>query len=110
MDTTLILKSIGILSLIALTYISFLPIKNAPLDKFGGGEKHTDEVNKHINELKRKTIFRLIINSVLITTMSLVIIANLLIPETITNQITLIIFIACLTSLGIKLGYDINKP
>ncbi len=108
-DWLMIFKGLGMICLVLLAYISFLPIKHSQIDKFGGGPGHSDEVNKDINELKRKTIFKLIVNFFIVIIIAITLIANILAPEAITNQVALIVFIAGVTSLGIKIGYDLTK-
>ena len=108
-NCTFLLKTIGIFSIVLMVYVTFLTVKYSQIEKFGGGPAHTDIVNKEINELKRKTIFKLITNFFIIVILGLTLIGNVLSPEAITNQITLAIFIAGITSLGIKLGIDLNS-
>jgi hypothetical protein len=104
-----ILKALGILSIVLIVYVTFLTVKYSQIEKFGGGPEHSKNVNNEINELKRKTIFKLITNFFIIVILGITLIGNILTPDAITNQITLAIYIAGITSLGIKLGLDIKS-
>lgn len=108
-DSLIIFKALGMICLVIVTFISFLPIKHSQIEKFGGGAEQTPEVNKDISELKRKTIFKLIVNFFIVIIITITLIANILVPDTITNQVALIIFVAGVTSLGIKISYDLTK-
>jgi hypothetical protein len=108
-NCTFILKALGIVSIVSIVYVTFLTVKYSQIEKFGGGPKHDEIVNREINELKRKTIFKLITNFFIVVILGITLIGNILTPEAITNPITLAIFIAGITSLGIKLGLDLNS-
>lgn len=103
----MVIKIIGIICLVFISFIAYLPIKKSPIDKFGEGK--TFEETTVIGELKRKTLFKQIANFFIVIIMVTTIISNAIIPETISDQVTLVIFIACITSLGIKIGIDISK-
>jgi hypothetical protein len=103
-----ILKTIGILGVILIVYVTFLTVKYSQIEKFGGGPELSETVNKEINELKRKTIFKLITNFFIVVILAITLVGNILVPEAINNQITIAIYIAGITSLGIKLGFDLN--
>ncbi len=105
----LILKAFGTIGIVLIVYITFLTVKFSQIEKFGGGPEHSEVVNKEINDLKRKTIFKLITNFFIVVILGLTLIGNFLAPEAINNQITLAVYIAGITSLGIKLGIDLNS-
>ena len=76
----------------------------APIEKFGGGPDHSPEANKQITEMKRKSLFKLNINSSIILVISIALIGHFFVPEVLTNQVTLLIVAAAIVSPGIKLG------
>jgi len=103
------LKVIGLFSIVLIVYVTFLTVKYSQIEKYGGGPEHSESVNKEINELKRKTIFKLITNFFIVVILGITLIGNFLAPDAITNQITVAVYIAGITSLGIKLGLDISN-
>ncbi len=108
-ECVMLFKIIGMICLVMIVYISFLTVKHSQIDKFGGDSTFPPDLIKEINELKRKTIFKLITNFFILTVIAVALIGNILNPEALSNQITLVIFIAGVTSLGIKLGFDLSK-
>jgi len=102
-----VLKIIGIISLVMLSYFSFLTIKHSQIEKFGKGDDINS--NNQIIDKKSKTIFKLITNFYIVVVMCSIIIGNSLNSDVFTNQITLFIITCCITTLGIKLGYDLKN-
>ena len=98
----------GCLTLITL-FACFKTIK-VPIDKFGGGEKYSEdekinrEENKQITEMKRRSLFKFNTSSDIIIVLSITLIGHSFVPDILTNQITLIIFLAGIVALGFKLG------
>lgn len=109
-DYDFIFKLVGMGCLTLITIVACIKTIKAPIDKFGGGDEYSKdeqvnkEINKHITEMKRKSLFKFNTSSDIIIVLSVSLIAHFFVPDVLTNQVTLLIVAACIVGLGIKIG------
>ena len=109
MDYEFQLKVLGSIVLTIIVGLSCWVTIKAPIDKFGGGPEHSEQANKDIVEMKKRSLFKLLGNNYIIIIIVIALIGNMVIPKVFSDQIALVIVIAGITSLGIKIGSELRK-